>query len=164
MLKVPLRGAALTLSLFVIAGCAGHTASATANGGIIPTLSRVAADSALTSAAVKVAGTYDGAVKVVERGRSRKGKVQFIIRERGKKISGSCDATFASGGIHFKLAGRIKSQSRTKARLAFTLTDPKGRKGYATATVTATQLVGKATAPPSGSNPEIKTTFKTKRK
>ncbi len=163
MLKSPLQGAALTLSLFAIAGCAGHTESA-ANGGLPPTLSRVAAGSDLTPAAVKVAGTYEGSVKVVESGHSRTGKVKFVITERGKKISGSCRATFVSGGINFALAGKVKSRSRTKAGLTFTLTDPKGRKGFATATVTARKLVGKATAPPSGSNPAIKTTFNTKRK
>lgn len=68
MLKFSLPRAALTLGALAIAGCAGHTETTTAGSGLMPTLSRVAAFSALTLAAVNVTGTYEGSVKKTEGG------------------------------------------------------------------------------------------------
>lgn len=66
MLKFSLPRAALTLGALAVAGCAGHTETTTAANGLLPTLSRVAAFSALGPAAVKVTGTYEGSVKKVQ--------------------------------------------------------------------------------------------------
>lgn len=165
MLKSSLQGAAVTLLVIAIGGCAGHTETTTAGSGPLPTLSRVADFSARTAGAVKVTGTYEGSVKKTESGHSKTGKITFIIKEKKKKISGSCELVFTSGTRDFKLSGKIASQSQTKATLAFTIIDPiAGRDAKATATVTATTLVGKATVPPSGSNPGYSFTFNTKRK
>ncbi len=75
MLKFSLPRAALTLGALAIAGCAGHPETTTAGNGLLPTLTRVAAFSALGPAAVKVTGTYQGSVKKTESGRSKTGKI-----------------------------------------------------------------------------------------
>ena len=164
-LKFSPRRAALTLGALAIAGCAGHIEPTTAGSGLLPALSRVAAFSALNPAAVKVTGSYEGSVKKTESGHSKTGKITFIIKQKKKKIAGSCELVFTSGTRDFKLSGKVTSLSQTKAILAFTIIDPiAGRDAKATATVKATTLVGKATVPPSGSNPGYSFTFNTKRK
>jgi len=57
----------------------------------------------------------------------------------------------------------VKSEKKSKARLAFDITDPKGRYGVASAIVASKGLNGKATVPPSGSQPAVHLTFKTNR-
>ncbi len=86
MLKFSLQGAAVTLLVIAIGGCAGHTETTTAGNGLLPTLSRVADFSALAPAAVKVTGTYEGSVKKTESGHSKTGKITFIIRKEKEDL------------------------------------------------------------------------------
>lgn len=114
---------------------------------------------------LRVAGTYGGSIKEVEKGQTHTGTLTITIKQSGTKISGSFDIAFEQGSIDLTLSGSINKETKTEAKLAFTLYDASGNEyGKAKSTVSSTKLKGKAIVPPQGSHSEIKATFKAKRK
>lgn len=164
MLKSFFYGALLCCAGLVVTGCAARTSPSAGSAGVMPFLARGDVGAPLSPAVVKVADDYAGSLIETEGTHTRMGTVTIAIKQQGTKISGAFDITFSSQTSDLTLSGTVKSQTKTKARLAFTIFNPHGRNAKATATVTAAALVGKATVPPNTSQPGVILTFKAKRK
>ncbi len=113
---------------------------------------------------VAVAGTYEGSVREIEGTHERSGSLTIVIKQNGKKITGTFTPQFASGSQDLNIDGSVKSDKAKRAKLVFTIEDPKGRNASGSATVTAKKLNGKATVPSSSSKGAVTITFKTHRK
>jgi len=154
--------AMVALAALALAACANHafappgTASAPAVGtGLAP---------GLVAATLKLTGTYSGSIKEVEGSQERSGSVVIAIKQQKTKFSGSFTVKFGSKTADLTISGSVKSQGKGKAKLTFTIDDPKGRYAQGTATVHGKALNGKATVPPTSSNPGVTITFHTKKK
>ncbi|HET6276858.1 MAG TPA: hypothetical protein VFE16_13085 [Candidatus Cybelea sp.] len=113
---------------------------------------------------IAVAGTYDGSLTEVEGSHERSGHLTIVIKQNGKKITGTFTPQFSSGSQDLAIDGSIKSDKAKKAKIAFTIEDPKGRNASGSATVTAKKLNGRATVPSSSGKGGVTITFKTRRK
>lgn len=113
---------------------------------------------------VMVAGTYDGSLTEVEGTHERSGALTIVIKENGKKITGTFTPQFSSGSQDLGIDGSITSDKAKKAKLALTIENPKGRNASGSATVTAKRLNGKATVASSSSKDVVTITFRTHRK
>lgn len=146
--------AGLAVTPIVLAACSQSSAA-------MPPASTSA--SALVAPAFSVSGTYKGSIVETEGTQSRSGTVVITVKQNGSKITGTFDVTFSGKTDDLTIDGSVKSQKKAKAKIAFEISDPKGRYAAATATVGAKRLKGKATVPPDSGKPSVHLTFKTKR-
>jgi hypothetical protein len=153
-MKLSAIATAAAIVIFV-AGCAQRNT-------VIPS-SPAVQNAASTAPAFTVSGVYKGTIVEQEGTSSRAGTVVITIAESGRKISGSFDVTFSGKTDDLTISGTVKSQKKSKAKIAFEISDPKGRYAAATATVGAKRLKGRATVPATSSKPAVHLTFKTKR-
>jgi hypothetical protein len=155
MVKRSMMASAGAIVLFAAAACAQQSAGLPAFGS--------PHDGAFVAPAFSVSGTYKGTIVEQEGTQSRSGTVVITIQQSGRKISGSFDVSFSGKTDDLTISGMVKSQTKSRARISFEISDPKGRYASATATVGRKRLKGKATVPSTDSKPPVSIIFKTKR-
>lgn len=140
---------------FASGGCAQHGVGLPASPSV--------QDAGTVQPAFAASGTFKGTIVEQESGNSRSGTVVITVHQSGRKISGSFDVTLSGKTDDLTISGSVKSLKKSKARIAFEISDPKGRYAAATATVGVKRLTGKATVPATSSRSAVHLAFKTKR-
>jgi hypothetical protein len=144
---------ALILLTIALCGCAGSAGTASVPFSGAPR-------GTLMPSTLSIAGWYHGLIEEVQGSQKQSGYVTVEIKPAGAKISGLFEISLSGGSNSLTFSGKVVSQTKKQAKVAFTLYDSSGnRYAKGRAIVRGTEFNGEATVPPSGSQPEIKATF-----
>ena len=128
LLAFALVSCAARQSTFVPAGATGNNAGS----------------STVREPAPKIGGVYDGTVVETSQGRSIKEPLKITIRQNGDKFTGIFDIVLKTVSDEFPIIKGVVTTSHGKTVLHFVIEGAPHRNARATATLTGTELKGKA--------------------
>ncbi len=160
-------GVPFALATLALAACGGLSRSGPVADQMLP--NSPALDQARVVAPLlelmppNVAGTYDGNLAITADGQHLNGTLSIVVKQQGKKISGTWDAVVDSQTENLNFTGTVKAAKHGAAHVKMKITDPSGGcDGNATGTVTeAGAFSGKGAGQACGSLPKFTFTFKT---